>query len=467
MTEKNKIYEENVVDLTVNGDGIVKIDSYPVFVAGSLPGDRISFRVTKVNKTYGFGKLIKILKPSPHRRTAICPSFCDCGGCMLMHYDYEAQLKYKSDFVLSNLVRIGGYDEGSFEYEPIIGADNEYHYRNKAQFPVGIKDGRAVCGFFAPKSHEIISSEHCYIQNDTINNAVSAVMDYIRQNKISVYNEKNHKGVVRHIYARVGEENGELMICIVTNSKEKLPRIDSLTKKLSEFGLKSFVQNINTKRTNVILGDENIVLYGSDSINITVDELTFKVNPHSFFQVNTSQMKKLYSKALEYAGVSKDDTVFDLYCGVGSISLYLAKCAKKVIGVEIVPQAIDNAKENAALSGVDNALFYCGDCTDVVEKLLQSGERADVAVVDPPRKGCDEKLLELLKNMNPKRIVYVSCNSSTLARDVAILRDMGYVMKKACAADMFPQTGHVEAVVLLSQLKPDDVIGCELEFGYI
>ena len=450
MIKVNQTYLADVIDLTTGGDGIAKIDSYPVFVAGSVPGDQISFTLTKANKTYGFGKLNKIITPSPNRRVPECSSFSSCGGCSLMHLDYGAQLKYKSDFVHSNLVRIGGYGDGEFEYEPIIGADCEFFYRNKAQFPVGMQKGRAVCGFYAPKSHSITPCEKCYIQNENINKAVSLVMDYIRRENLSVYDEKSHKGIVRHIYARFGEENGDLMVCIVTNSAQKLPWVEKLVQKLLPLGLKSLVQNVNTKKTNVILGDKNIVLFGSDSINIRLDDLTFKVNPHSFFQVNTTQMKKLYSKAHEYACVSKNDTVFDLYCGVGSISLYLAKKAKKVIGVEIVPQAIENAKENAALSGIENAEFYCGDCTEVVERLLSQGERANVAVVDPPRKGCDEKLLELLKTMNPEKIVYVSCNSATLARDIAIMRSFGYKMTKACAVDMFPQTSHVESVALLT-----------------
>ena len=450
MPELNKIYEATVCDLSVSGDGIVKEDSYTVFVAGATIGDKITYRLTKKNKTYGFGKLIEILIPSSYRRTPVCPSFSSCGGCTLMHTDYSAQLEYKGNFVLSNILRLGSYSRDEFLYEPIVGAENEFFYRNKAQFPVGLKNGKAVCGFYASKSHEIIPCENCYIQNETINRAVECVLFWINQNKISVYDEKTHKGSVRHIYARYGEENRELMVCIVTNSSKKLPESESLAHSLIPFGLKSLVQNINTKNTNVILGDKNIVLYGSDCINITVDDLTFKVNPHSFFQVNTSQMKKLYAKALEYADVTENDTVFDLYSGVGSISLYLAKKAKKVIGVEIVPQAVENARENAKLSKVSNAQFHCGDCTEVVESLLKNGEKADVVVVDPPRKGCDEALLELIKKISPKRLVYVSCNSSTLARDIALLKEKGYILKKCSAVDMFPQTGHVESVAQLT-----------------
>jgi len=451
MVEKNKTYECKITDLTVNGDGVAKIDGYPVFVKGGVPGDLISLTVTKTNKTYGFGRLETIITPSPDRRTVKCPSFPLCGGCNLMHENYAAQLRFKENFVLSNLVRIGGYDEKDFEFEPIIGAENEFYYRNKAQFPVGLKNKKAVCGFFAPKSHEIVPCMGCLIQNENINSAVDCVINHINRHRISVYNEKSHTGLVRHVYVRYGEENGELMVCIVTNGNTQIKEIDELVKSLKPLGLKSLVQNINTKKTNVILGDKNIVLYGDGSINIKVDDLTFKVNPHSFFQVNTQQMKKLYSKALEYSDITENDVVFDLYCGVGSISLYLAKKAKKVIGVEIVPQAIENAVENAKLSNVNNTEFYCGDCTEVVEKLLEKGEKADVVVVDPPRKGCDEKLFELIEKISPKKLVYVSCNSATLARDVAVLRDKGYILEKACAADMFPQTCHVEAVALMSK----------------
>lgn len=449
MVIKNETYVATVTDQTVSGDGVVKIQSYPIFVKGGVKGDEIRLKVTKTNKTYGFGELLEILKPSKNRRTPICPSFSHCGGCSLMHMDYEAQLEFKSDFVLSNITRIGGYGEDEFEFEKIIGADNEYNYRNKAQFPVGISKGKTVCGFYLPKSHIISPCESCSIQDERINKALKMAMEYIRKEKITPYDEKTHKGIIRHIYIRTGKD--EIMVVFVTNSKRKLLNTDALAKKLSSFGKVSLIQNINTQKTNVILGYENIVLYGDDHIIIELDDLRFKVSPNSFFQVNTSQMQKLYAKALEYAAPEDGDTVFDLYSGVGSISLFLSKKASKVIGVEIVPDAVENAKENARINNIENVHFFCGDCTEVVERLIANGEKADIAVVDPPRKGCDENLLTLLKNMNPKKIVYVSCNSSTLARDLVILREYGYVLKKACAVDMFPQTCHVECCVLLCQ----------------
>lgn len=451
MIEKNKSYECEVTDLTVNGDGLAKIDGYPLFIKGAVPGDRVIVKPTKLNKNYGFAKMAKLLFASPKRRQSICKAFPSCGGCSLLHMNYQGQLQFKSDFVLSNIQKIGGYSPDEFEYEPIIGAEDEYYYRNKAQFPVRNSKSGPGCGFYEAKSHSVINCEYCHIQNKIINDAVTAVMTYIKSFNIPAYNEEKHTGVVRHIYVRYSQENKSLMVVIVTNTSKKLKNIESLKECLLPLGLKCLVQNVNTKKTNVILGDKNITLYGDDYILMQADNLVFRVSPHSFFQVNTPQMKKLYGKALEYADLAGDETVFDLYCGVGSISLYMAKKAKKVIGVEIVPQAIENAKENALLSGVRNAEFYCGDCTEVVERLISNGERADVVVVDPPRKGCDEKLLALINSISPQKLVYVSCNSATLARDIAVLKEFGYGLKKCTAVDLFPQSTHVETVVLLQR----------------
>lgn len=449
MIDKNKTYECEITDLTVNGDGVAKIENYPLFVKGAIPGDRILLKPSKLNKTYGFAKLTKLLSPSDQRRKSKCKSFPACGGCSLLHQSYEGQLKFKSNFVLSNIQKMSGFSPEDFCYEGIIPCDNEYYYRNKAQFPVRKSQSGVVCGFYEPKSHSVINCDFCHIQNKTINNAVKLVMEYINNHKISAYNEETHTGIIRHIYVRYSEENSDLMVVLVTNSSKELPFVKALADSLLPLGLVSLVQNVNTKKTNVILGNKNITLFGKDHILMKADELLFKVSPHSFFQVNTPQMKKLYNKALEYAELNGTDTVFDLYCGVGSISLYMAKKAKKVIGVEIVPSAIENAKENAKINGIDNASFYCGDCTDVVDNLIAHGERADVVVVDPPRKGCDEKLLQLINKISPKRLVYVSCNSATLARDLRVLKEYGYVLKKCCAVDLFPQSTHVECCVLL------------------
>ncbi len=449
MIDKNKTYECKITDLTVSGDGVAKIDAYPLFVKGAIPGDTIVLKPTKLNKTYGFAKMIKLLIPSSDRRMPECKSFPKCGGCNLMHQSYEGQLKFKSDFVLSNILKMSGFSIDDFCYEGIIPCDNEYFYRNKAQFPVRKSGKDIVCGFYEPKSHDVINCNLCHIQNDVINKAVSIILDFARKNNISAYDEEKHKGTLRHIYARYSEENNELMLVLVTNSENKIKNADSLAQLLLPLGLKSLVQNINTKKTNVILGEKNIILWGQDHIFMQTDDLRFKVSPHSFFQVNTPQMKKLYNKAIEYAALSGKETVFDLYCGVGSISLYMAKKAKKVIGVEIVPPAIENAKENAELNDFSNAEFYCGDCTKVVDELILKGENADVVVVDPPRKGCDEKLLNLINSISPEKIVYVSCNSATLGRDLKVLKEFGYKLERACAVDLFPQSSHCEAVALL------------------
>ena len=458
MIDKNKIYECEITDLTVNGDGVAKAENYPLFVKGAVPGDKILLKPTKLNKTYGFAKMTKLLSPSAQRREAKCSAFPACGGCSLLHQSYEGQLEFKSAFVLSNITRLSGFSPDDFCYEGILGCDNEYYYRNKAQFPVRKSGKNIICGFYEPKSHSVINCEKCHIQNEVINKAVSLTLEYIKNNNISCYNEETHTGTVRHIYVRYCEENKNLMLVIVTNSSKPLKNINSLADKLLPLGLKSLVQNINTKKTNVILGDKNLVLYGDEFILMQADDLVFKVSPHSFFQVNTPQMKKLYNKALEYAELSGGETVFDLYCGVGSISLYMAKKAGKVIGVEIVPSAIENAKENARLNGINNTEFYCGDCTEVVDSLISQGEKADVVVVDPPRKGCDEKLLQLINKISPERLVYVSCNSATLGRDLSVLKDFGYALKRCCAVDLFPQSTHCEAVALLRKQSMPDLV---------
>ncbi len=455
MIDKNLSYECEITDITVNGEGVAKIDNYPLFIAGAVPGDTVVVKPSKLNKNYGFARLEDIKIPSVYRTAPICKSFPRCGGCSFMHMSYERELQYKSDFVLSNLRKIGGCSENEFIYEPIIFADSEYNYRNKAQFPLKNTKNGVICGFYEAKSHLVIGCDSCHIQNTVINSAIDITMDFINKNKIPAYDEQTHKGIMRHIYVRYSEENGELMLVLVTNSTRPIKNIDALADKLKPLGLKSLIQNINTKKTNVILGDKNIVLYGSDHIIMQADDMKFKLSPHSFFQVNTGQMKKLYAKAMEYAALSGEETVFDLYCGVGSISLFMAKNAKRVVGVEIVSDAIKNAKENAKLNNITNAEFYCGDCTEVVGDLINKAYSADVVIVDPPRKGCDEALLQLIDKISPERLVYISCNSSTLARDIARLKEMGFVLKKCTATDLFPKTVHCEAIALIQK---DEII---------
>ena len=441
-----------ITDITVNGEGIGKTEEgYPLFVSGAVTGDTVEAKVTKTNKTYGFAKTQKILKASPNRVKPECKYFKNCGGCSVMHMSYEAQVETKKNLVINNLAKIGHYAEGEYVFEGIIGADNPRNYRNKAQFPVGFEKGQAVCGFYQKSSHTIVPCTDCMIQDTDINSAVNITMDFVRKHKLRTYNEKNHSGIIRHIYVRCGGgKDNPIMVVIVTNSSTPLPCINELADMLKEkVNLKSIVQNINTKKGNTVLGFENITLWGEDTIKATVADIDFVISPNSFFQVNYAQMQKLYSKAKEYASLDGSQTVFDLYCGVGSISLFMADKAKKVVGVEIVEPAIENAKINAKANNITNTEFYCGDCPVVVKELVDKGCTADVVVVDPPRKGCDEEMLSLINTIKPEKLVYVSCNSATLARDVDILRNYGYVMQKCCAVDMFPHSMHVESVALM------------------
>ncbi len=416
-----------------------------------VAGDVLKIKVLKVNKNYGYAKIIDIIKPSPDRREPLCGNFNKCGGCQMMHINYNAQLKVKSDFVYNNITRIGGYTPDEFVFEDIIGADEEYYYRNKAQFPVRMNNEKAVCGFYSNKSHNIVSCDACHIQDKKINEIVNIVMDYIRENNISVYDEEKHIGIIRHIFVRCANDDMKSsVVCIVTNTDKPLSKKEKLIKCLKEIdGIAGIIQNINTSKTNVVLGNENRIIYGDDTIVSNIGENRYIVSPHSFYQVNHVQVKKLYDKALEYADLKGNEIVVDLYCGAGTISLYMAKYAKNVIGVEIVEDAVENAKENAKLNDIDNAQFICGDCTVVTSDLVKKGIKPDVVVVDPPRKGCTESSLNDIVKMTPEKIVYVSCNSATLARDLKILKDRGYILKKCTPVDLFPQTVHIEAVALI------------------
>ena len=448
---KNDILEVTVSDVTAEGMGVAKVDGYPLFIKGAVTGDALNVTVTKTNKSYGFAKINKMLSPSAWRIKPKCDIAHLCGGCDFMHIDYSMQLKIKSDIVKNNLVRIGSSDETDFVYEDIVGAKNSYNYRTKAQFPVGKHKGKTMCGFYSKRSHDIIPADNCLIQNEEINKAVKLFLDYANKYSVSVYNEKSHSGILRHIYVRTGHKTGEMLIVIVTNSKKRLPHEEELISLLRTLpNVKGIMQNINTEKTNLVLGKETKILWGENSVISMIGNLKFNISAESFFQVNEEQTYKLYSKALEYASLTGEETVFDLYCGTGTISLFLAQKAKKVIGVEIVEKAIENAKENAILNDTKNVSFYAGDCGETVKDLIKNGESADVIVVDPPRKGCSEELLSHLKDISPKKIVYVSCNSATLARDIKILSEYGYKLNKACAVDMFPNCGHVEAVALMT-----------------
>ena len=447
----NDIIDVKITEISASGTGFAVYEDYPLFIAGGVTGDELTVKVTKTNKNYGFAKIVSIQKASALRVNPPCPAFEKCGGCDLMHINYASQLEIKQGYVKNNLKRIAGLNEGDYVFDGISGADSELYYRNKAQFPVAMQSGKAVCGFYEPKSHKVVPCNNCMIQNSEINKTVNIILDFINESKISVYNEKTHKGIVRHIYVRCAEpDGGEIMAVIVTNTAKELKNCGILANKLkSQVKLCGLIQNVNTEKSNVILGSKNIVLFGSDTLNVKLDGLSFKISPHSFFQVNYLQMQKLYKKAIEYAQIQKTDTVFDLYCGVGSISLYASRYAKKVVGVEIVDAAVKNAKINAYESGIDNAEFFAGDCPKITRELLNNGYSADIVIVDPPRKGCDESLLSLINEISPKRLVYVSCNSSTLARDITILKEYGYKLNKIHCVDMFCHSTHIESVAQL------------------
>lgn len=448
ILRKNDIIEVDIESTGFEGEGIAKVDGYPVFVRYAAEGDRAKIRILKVNKNYAFGKIEEIVSPSADRRVPECASFGKCGGCTMMHVNYEKQLSVKSHTVINNLRKIAHLEDSDYEFDGIIGS-SEYNYRNKAQFPLAMEGESAVYGFYAPASHRVVKCNNCKIQNEKINRVAKAGLEYINENKISVYDEKTGKGTIRHIYVRASQK-GEIMAVIVANSKKELPLKDKLIKKLTAIdGVVGIIQNINLRRDNVVLGYDNILLWGRDRLELTLGDLCFNVSPNSFFQVNAPQTEKLYAKALEYACLTGNETVFDLYCGVGSISLFMARNVAKVYGVEIVGDAVKNAKENARINNIENAEFYAGDCAEVVDKLMANGINADVVVVDPPRKGCDTDLLKLINNILPERLVYVSCNSATLARDIEELKQYGYKLKKVAAVDLFPQTPHIESVALI------------------
>lgn len=448
ILQKNDVIKAYIESTGFEGEGIARVDGYPIFVRYAAEGDTAEIRILRANKNYAFGKVERIIESSEYRREPACTGYGKCGGCSMMHISYDKQLQVKSQTVTNNLRKIAHLNEDEYEFEGIIGAD-EFNYRNKAQFPLTMEDGKAVYGFYAPGSHRVVKCSECKIQDERINCVADAVLEYINENKISIYDEKTGKGIVRHIYIRTSD-GGDIMAVIVTNSKKELSFKDKLIEKLNAIdGMASIMQNINTRSDNIIMGYNNICLWGKSSIELKLGDLNFNVSPNSFFQVNTKQTEKLYAKALEYAGLTGNETVFDLYCGVGSISMYMAKYAAKVYGVEIIEDAVVNAKANARLNGIDNAEFYSGDCAEVVDKLMSNGVNADVVVVDPPRKGCDIELLNLINDIAPERLVYVSCNSATLARDIEELKKYGYKAEKVTAVDLFPQTHHVECCVLL------------------
>lgn len=459
--EKNQTYTMSITDIGTNGEGIGRIDGYTVFVEGALPEEVIKVLIVKTKKHFSYGKLLEIMEPSPHRVTPACPVAAKCGGCQLQHLSYEGQLAFKTKKVKDHLERIGGFSGISVGYAK--GMEEPWRYRNKAQFPVGGKTGEPEIGFYAKRSHRIIDTPVCMLQNKINDQIVKIIRAFLTEYEIPLYDETIHRGLVRHILTRIGRRTGEIMVCLVVNGRN-LPHCDVLVERLHEIeGITSIVLNVNTAQTNVILGTEVHVLWGKETIRDYIGDVQFEISPLSFYQVNPLQTQVLYQTALDFAELEGNETVLDLYCGIGTISLFFAQKAKHVFGVEIVPEAIADAKRNAALNGMNNADFAVGAAEDVIPRLYEEkGITADVVVVDPPRKGCDSVLLDTIAAISPKKVVYVSCDSATLARDLAYLCPKGYTIEKVQVVDMFPHTVHVETVVLLSKLNAKQHIEVEL-----
>lgn len=449
--KKNEVYKIDIGGMTHEGQGVGRIDNFTVFVDGPIKGEEVEIKIIKVNKNYAVGKLLNVIKASPDRVEPVCKVFNRCGGCSLQHMSAQAALRFKTDLVTENIRRIGKLKD--VVVHDTIGMEKPLNYRNKAQYPVGRLKDDLVVGFYAKKSHDIVDSPECRIQHSLSDKAKIIVKRFLEDNKISVYDEVTGKGLVRHVMTRMGFNTGELMVVLVLNGKS-LPKQDKLVKLLTEEipEIKSIVLNVNTANTNIILGPRNIVIFGEETITDYIGKFKFKISPLSFFQVNPVQTEVLYNKALKYAGLTGEETVFDLYCGIGTISLFLSEKAKKVYGVEVVEEAIRDAKENAKLNVVDNVEFLVGEAEKIIPDMYQKGVRADVVVVDPPRKGCDEVLLDTLVSMSPERIVYVSCNPATLARDLAFLAERGFEVVEVQPVDMFPWSTHVECVVLMSRV---------------
>ena len=460
---KNDIVTLEIVDCGTDGEGIGKADGFTVFVKDAVIGDTVTAKIMKAKKNYGYGRLMEILNASPYRVEPVCPSARQCGGCQLQAVSYEEQKVFKEKKLRGHLERIGGFT--NLPMEPLIGMDEPYHYRNKAQFPVGRnKEGKIVTGFYAGRTHAIIENRDCALGIPENKDVLDRVIAHMEKYNIAPYDEVTGKGLVRHIFVRYGFFTGELMVCLIINGQD-LPHQRELVEKLCEIpGMTSISLNMNKKRSNVILGDKVKTIWGKEYITDKIGDISYEISPLSFFQVNPQQTWKLYSKALEYADLHGEETVWDLYCGIGTISLFLAQKAKFVRGVEIVPAAIEDAKRNAQINHIENVEFFVGKAEEVLPREYEkNGVYADVIVVDPPRKGCDAMLLKTILKMQPKRVVYVSCDSATLARDLRFLCDNGYELKKVCGVDQFPQTVHVETVVLLSQQKPDDTIEIDLD----
>ena len=448
MLIKNQIYEAVIDDYTAEGQGVAHVEGCAVFVPNAIAGEKVLLRIEKAQKTWASGKITQILEKSPHRVNRQCPVAKLCGGCDFWHMDYEEETRLKANRVKQALNRIGGEN---LEEIPILAAPTCQGYRNKAQYPVAVNKGKAYAGFFRAGTHQVVENSRCLILPEITDRVKDTVMDYVNQYRVTVYNEETKKGLLRHIYVRKGEVSGQVLVCLVANGR-KLPHVPELLDRLKKIpGFTSLVLAVNTKTGNAILGDEFITLYGPGYIEDTLCGLTFRLSPRSFYQVNHHQAQRLYEAAISQAGITENDLVLDLYCGVGTITLAMAKAAGKVIGVEVVEQAVEDAKENARRNGIENAEFFCGDAGKAALDLERRGIKPDVIVVDPPRKGLNADTIEALHRMDPRRIVYVSCDPATLARDVALLKERGFVLKNAMAADLFPRCAHVESIVCLTR----------------
>lgn len=446
--EKNKEYVVEIIDNGFEGEGIAKINDFTIFVPNAIKGEKVKILIVKVLKSYGYGKIIDLLEKSIDRVESDCNTYKRCGGCSLRHIKYEKTLEMKQNAVQSLVNKIL---KKEIEVQKTLGMENPYYYRNKAQYPVGKNsEGKAQIGVFANRTHEIIPIQECYIQNKKSQEVAKFVIEFINANNISVYNEKTRKGLVRHIVTKVGVKTNEIMCVLVINGKEiskEKELVTEVTKKFPE--VKTIVKNINTQNTNVVMGKENIVIYGSGYIKDQLGKYIFKISPHSFYQVNPIQAENLYNIGVQAANISKNDIVFDLYCGIGTISLFMAQYAKKVYGIEIVEQAIQDAKENAKINNIENAEFIAGDVENVLDDLIKIKKVIpDVIMIDPPRKGMDNKSVENILNIKPKKLVYISCNPATLVRDLAKFEEE-YEVKTIKPVDMFPFTSHVECVAVL------------------
>ena len=453
MIKKNDQVIINIEDIGTSGEGIGKHEGYTLFVNNTTIGDKALVKVMKTGKTYGFARLVEIMEPSVHRVKPRCPIADKCGGCQIMHMDYAKQLEYKEDKVRNCLTRIGDFTD--IPMEPICGMDEPYYYRNKSQYPVGRnKEDNITIGFYAGRTHSIIDTEHCYIGAEINTPIIKFLRSFIEDYHIEPYNEEKHTGLLRHILIRVGFQTGEIMVCLVINGKE-IPHKKELIEGLVKItDMKSICLNINTSKTNAILGDSIVGLWGETYITDYIGSIKYRISPLSFFQINPIQTEKLYSIALDYADLHGDETVWDLYCGIGTISLFLAQKAKQVYGVEIIPQAIEDARTNAKLNGIENVDFYVGAAEDILpRKHEEDNIKADVIVVDPPRKGCDQSLLDTILTIAPEKIVYVSCDPATLARDLKYLCESMYEIKKVRPVDQFGHSVHVECVVLITRVK--------------